>query len=52
MPTRPRLLCRRVAWQLQNWRDDSTGLRYVIRPTVGCERRGWRHSNLCCVQLR
>ena len=22
-------------------RDDSTGLRYTIRPLVSCERRGW-----------
>src|SRR5262245_39426871 len=27
--------------QLQQWRDDSTGLRYTIRPLVCCERRGW-----------
>ncbi len=25
-------------WQLQHWRDDSTGLRHTIRPLVSCGR--------------
>ena len=35
-PTAAVLLPRRLC-QLQDWRDDSTGLRYTIRPLVSCE---------------
>ena len=31
----------RRLWQRQDWRDDSTGLGYRIRPLDTCERRGW-----------
>jgi len=32
--------------QLQDCRDDSTGLRDTIRPLVSCERRGWLQSHI------